>query len=148
MPLMRKSLLTDEDKARVRDAVRDAEAQTSGEIRVLVLARTDKDPLATARKWFAKLGMQHTRERNGVLICLGAESHTFAILGDEGIHRVVGDAGWAAYRDAMAERFRRGDFVGGLVHGVEETAKVLATHFPRRHDDHNELSDDVVEGQE
>lgn len=140
-----KPLLSDDDKLRVRDAIRAVESRTAGEVRVVVVRKTAQDPLETARKWFVKLGMEKTRDRNGVLICLGSESHTFAILGDDGIHRYLGDDGWSAVRDAMAERFRRGDFAEGIIYGVEETGRVLAEHFPPRADDKNELSDDVAD---
>jgi len=139
------SILTPEEKLRVRDAIHAAEARTSGEIRVVVVRRTHKDPMRTARAWFKRLGMERTKEKNGVLICLGAESRTFAILGDEGIHRHLGQAGWDAERDEMAAHFGKGDFAGGLIHAVEAVGAVLAEHFPPRPDDVNELPDEVIE---
>ncbi len=137
--------LTPEEKRRVEEAIARAEEGTSGEIRVVISRKAKGDPLEAARRTFARLRMHETRERNGVIIFLAVADRRFAIFGDEGIHRIVGQGGWEHIRDGMAERFRKGDFAGGLVYAVEEVGKVLAEHFPHRSDDVNELPDEVVE---
>ncbi|GAB4256808.1 MAG: TPM domain-containing protein [Deferrisomatales bacterium] len=138
-------LLTAREKERIEQAIARAEGTTSGEIRVVLSRRIHGDPLEAARRTFARLKMHETRERNGVLILLGVKSRRFAIFGDEGIHRIVGQEGWDHIRDGMAERFRKGDFAGGLEYAVEEVAQVLAHHFPWKEGDVNELSDEVLE---
>lgn len=139
------AFLTPAEKSRVEAAIAAAERVTSGEIRVLISRRVKGDPLAAARKVFHRLGMQRTRERNGVLILLASASRRFVILGDEGIHRAMGQGWWDGIRDGMAARFGGGDFAGGLVHGVEEAGRALAARFPWRPDDTNELPNEVVE---
>ncbi len=137
--------LTPEEKRRVEEAIARAEDRTSGEIRVVISRKARGDPLEAARRAFARLRMHETRERNGVIIFLAVADRRFAIFGDEGIHRIVGQEGWEHIRDGMAERFGKGDFAGGLVYAVEEVGKVLAESFPHRADDVNELPDEVVE---
>ncbi len=139
------AFLTPEERAAVEDAIAAAEGTTSGEIRVVISRSAKGDPLEAARRAFARLGMQETRERNGVLIYLATADRKFAIYGDEGIHRIIGQEGWERIRDGMAERFARGAFGEGLVYAVREVGKVLARHFPWRPDDVNELPDEVVE---
>ena len=139
------TFLSRAEKTRVEEAVAAAERETSGEIRVMVSRAVKGDPLEAAKERFSRLKMQDTRERNGVLILLAVASRRFAILGDEGIHRFVGQEGWDHLRDGMAERFRSDDFGGGLTYAVVEVAKVLKTHFPWQPDDLNELSDQIVE---
>ena len=133
------------EKEAVETAIAAAERETSGEIRVMVSGKVKGDPLEAARERFARLKMQETKERNGVLILLAVSSRRFAILGDEGIHRFVGQEGWDHIRDGMAERFRADDFGGGLVYAVAEVAKVLKEHVPWQADDVNELPDQIVE---
>ena len=87
--------------------------------------------------------MHLTAERHGVLIYLAIEDHTLAIVGDEGIHRRVGDAYWAGVRDLMVTKLREGRALDAVLTGVAEVGRVLAEHFPRRPDDRNELSDQV-----
>lgn len=137
--------LQPEQRERVRAAILEAEKETSGEIRVVISRRAGADPLAAAQRAFRRLRMHETRDRNGVLILLATRSRRFAILGDEGIHRLLGQHGWDRARDAMAERFRQGDFAGGLIAGIEAVAVVLREHFPCCEGDRDELSDDVVE---
>ena len=48
------------------------------------------------------------------------------ILGDEGIHREVGQVFWDDVTAAVSDRFRKGDFTGGLVHGIAEAGRVLS----------------------
>lgn len=139
------AFLTPEEKRRVETAIAEAERRTSAEIRVVISRRAQGDPLEAARRAFARLRMHETRERNGVIIYLATADRRFAIFGDEGVHRFVGQAGWESIRDGMAERFARGAFGEGLVYAVEQVGKVLAEHFPWREDDVNELPDEVVE---
>lgn len=54
---------------------------------------------------------------------------------------------WGDVTAAVEGRFRKGDFTGGLVHGVAEAGRVLALHFPREDASPNELPDDVDFGE-
>ena len=138
-----------EDFTAMADAVRAAEAATSAEIRVHLERRLHRlplqrpDALRRARRVFAHLGMHLTAERHGVLIYLAVEDRKLAIVGDEGIHRHVGDAYWETVRDLMIARLREGRALEAVLAGVAEVGRVLARHFPRRPDDKNELSDQV-----
>lgn len=132
------------DHPAIETAIAAAEANTSGEIRVLVLPEAAPEPVATAQAAFARLGMEKTRERNGVLILVAPESQTFAIIGDEGVHRKCGQAFWDELAATMTDAFRRGDFTGGVLAGVERAGQLLGEHFPRRPDDTNELPNQVV----
>lgn len=136
-------ILSDADERRVVEAIVRAESGTSGEIRVHVESRARKDAMTAARFWFARLGMDRTEERNGVLIYVAVADRAFAVVGDEGIHGKVGEAGWSALRDAMAARFRAAEFAEGLVGAIETSGAWLAEHFPRKGDDVNELPDSV-----
>jgi uncharacterized membrane protein len=131
------------DEARIVAAIAAAEQRTSGEIRVAVSAAAAPEPIAAARRQFERLGMTQTAARNGVLIFVAPASQTFAVIGDRGVHERCGDAFWSELAAAMSEQFRRGDFTGGLVLGIERAGTLLAAHFPRQPDDRNELPDSV-----
>lgn len=131
------------DHVRIVAAIGAAEQRTSGEIRVLVSAEPAEDPLAAARKQFERLGMTRTAARNGVLIFVAPPSHTFAVIGDTGIHEKCGDTFWAELATAMTDHFKRGEFTDGLVLGIHRAGELLAQHFPRRPDDRNELPDQI-----
>jgi uncharacterized membrane protein len=148
-PRWAERLFRAEDFTAMADAVRQAEAATSAEIRVHLERRVHRwpwqrpDALRRAVKVFAHLGMHRTAQRHGVLIYLAVEDRKLAIAGDEGIHRHVGDAYWETVRDLMIAKLREGRALEAVVTGVAEVGRVLARHFPRRPDDENELSDEV-----
>ncbi|MFN0149708.1 MAG: TPM domain-containing protein [bacterium] len=129
------------ESERIAAAIRDAELGTSGEIRVHVVRRAGGDALVAARAAFAKLGMEATARRNGTLLFIATGDHRFAIYGDEGIHREVGDAYWGAIRDALAADFARGAFCDGVCRAIAEVGVVLKRAFPRESGDVNELPD-------
>jgi uncharacterized membrane protein len=79
-----------------------------------------------------------------VLFFVVPSRRKFVVLGDCGIHERVGQEFWNGIAAAVSEKFREGDFTGGLVQGIEKVAEQLAAHFP--YDpatDNNELPDDV-----
>lgn len=131
------------DEPRVVAAIGAAERRTSGEIRVFVSREAAEEPIAAAKKQFERLGMTQTAARNGVLIFLAPRSHTFAVLGDTAVHEKCGESFWRELADAMTPRFKAGDFTAGLVLAIERAGDLLATHFPRRPDDRNELPDRI-----
>ncbi len=137
---------TKEEKNRIMDAIREAEHNTSGEIRVHIEKDCPGDVLDRAAYIFAKLGMHRTRLRNGVLIYLSLEDRKFAILGDAGINRVVPEGFWDNIKEEMLRLFREGKVTDGLVKGILMAGEKLKEHFPYQEDDVNELSDEISFG--
>ena len=117
----------------IAEAIRKAEAKTSGEIRVSIVPEHVVNPVATAHAEFLRLGMDRSPERNGVLIFLAPRSHKFAVIGDEGVHAKCGDEFWRKLADAMSGYFYKAEFTPGIIHGVQVAGNLLAEHFPRRH---------------
>jgi uncharacterized membrane protein len=71
--------------------IRNAEQQTSGEVRIFVESRCRYvDPLDRAKEIFFQLGMDKTNQRNGTLLYVAVKDHQAAVFGDEGIHQKVG----------------------------------------------------------
>lgn len=138
--------LTPDELDRVKKAIQRAEKQTSGEIRVhLDIAILDQ-VLDHAAMVFRDLGMDRTRERNGVLIYVSVPGRKVAVIGDEGIHAKLGDGYWKEVLETILARFRTGHFCDGICAGVDMLGEKLREHFPHRRDDVNELSDDVSFG--
>jgi uncharacterized membrane protein len=139
--LFSKPLLSKAEEARVIDAIREAERQTSGEIRVHLIARLKGDILDAAAQAFNKLGMQKTAARNGVLICVSLRDRRFAIIGDKGIHERVGKDFWDEVRDEMQQHFQQGNVPQALIAGIARAGAKLKEHFPYQDGDKNELHD-------
>ena len=135
---------TEEQKASIKQAIEQAEKNTSGEIRVHVDEKCKGDVVPAAQKVFAKLGMNHTKERNGVLFYLAVRDKKFAIIGDQGIHQKVPDGFWDRTRDVMMDKFKEQKFAEGLCDAIKEAGVQLKLHFPYKDNDRNELSDEVT----
>ena len=146
-PMRTKEFLNKLEHDRVVQAIRDAEAKTSGEIRVYIQRGSLKgDVLAAAQKRFHKLGLHRTHERNAVLIFVAPRAHKFAVVGDRAIHEKCGEEFWRRLVEGMRAHFKNEKFSHALVEAIEETGKVLAAHFPRRSTSSGELPDEIVEG--
>lgn len=137
---------TPEQEALIVAAIRQAEAATTGEIRVHLEEALQGDALTEARKVFTRLGMHRTRDRNGVLILIAPHERQLAIVGDSGIDAVVPPDFWAAERDLLQNYFQRGAYCPGLVAAIDQVGEKLKAFFPGQPDDDNELSDEVSYG--
>lgn len=127
----------------IRQAIMNAELDTSGEIRVHIENTCKGDALDRALEVFSKLEMEKTESRNGVLIYLAIKNRKFAVLGDIGIHKVVTENYWDNIKNKMLNHFRENQFTEGLVEAITETGHQLKKYFPYQSDDKNELSDEI-----
>ncbi len=141
------SLLSKKDQQRIVAAIKAAEQQTSGEIRVHVESHCKGDPLERAKAIFVKLNMHQTAQRNGVIIYLALKDRKLAIWGDKGINEKVPDNFWEDVKETMIAHFKKNEFIEGLVKGIAMIGEKLREYFPYQSDDINELSDDVSMGE-
>lgn len=145
----RRKLLHRLDVKRIRKAIKDAERETSGEIRVSVSRFFWGRVRPAAERAFRRLGMTRTKDRNGILFFIVPSRRRFVVLGDEGIHAKVGQEFWDAIAAAMSEDFKKGDFTDGLIRGIKKVADGLAVHFPCHvATDVDELPDDIDFGKD
>ena len=144
-----KKFFSADEQKRILEAIEKAEDHTSGEIRLHLEGRCPtEEPLDHAKELFFQLEMDKTAQRNGVLIYLATASHRFAILGDEGIHRVVPENFWEDVKELMVSHFREDDFGQGMVEGIARIGEKLHEFFPWQSDDANELPDEISFGGE
>ena len=137
---------TKEEKGRIRTAIREAEMNTSGEIRVHIERRCREDVLDRSAWLFAQLDMHKPDKRNGVPFYLAVEDHKFSILGDAGINAVTPEDFWDNIREKMLDEFKEGRFCSGLETGIRMAGEQLKDHFPYEKGDVNELPDDISFG--
>ena len=137
------TILNREEDQRVVEAIRQAERNTSGEIKVHIENRCKGDVEQRSLFIFDKLKLNETQLRNGVLIYLAIKDHKFAILGDKGINDVVEDNFWNDVKDLMLNQFKEGHFAEGLEQGIMRCGEKLKAYFPYQSDDINEIPDDI-----
>jgi uncharacterized membrane protein len=132
-----------EQQAQILSSVKEAELETSGEIRVHIETSLKGDVLDRAAWLFKKMGMDKTAERNGVLFYLAVSDRKFAIIGDVGINAKVPAGFWDNISEVLKKNFKEGKFTEGLAVGIIMAGDQLKTHFPHRLDDINELPDEI-----
>lgn len=138
--------LTSEEEAEIVKAISQAEKNTSGEIRVHIEDHTEKQPLERAQEVFNSLGMDKTSMRNGVLFYVGVADHAFAIIGDEGIDKVVENDFWDCTKDTVISHFKESKYKEGLVSGILKAGERLQQYFPFEDGDKDELSNEISKG--
>ncbi len=137
---------TEEDKLQITNAIRVAETNTSGEIRVHIEKHCKGNVLDRAAYIFEKLKMHKTELRNGVLFYMAIEDKKFAILGDVGINQKVPDNFWEEIKNDVFEAFKEKRYAEGLANGIIKAGEQLKEHLPYQDDDVNELSDEISFG--
>ena len=140
------AFLSPEEEQEIISAIRIAEKNTSGEIRVHIEASTEKNHDERSLEVFHLLKMNNTKDANAVLIYVAVKDKKFVIYGDKGIHKVVVDDFWNTTKDVMQKQFKQGDFKQGIVDGILKAGEELKEHFPWQIDDVDELSNEISKG--
>lgn len=86
-----------------------------------------------------------TEGRTGILIYLSMGEHRAEIIGDEAITSVTTDETWGEAMAALLAEVKQGRPGDGIVAAVAIIGEVLSQHFPRSHDDSNEIPDKLIE---
>jgi uncharacterized membrane protein len=144
----KKAFFSEPDQARIVEAIRVAEKETSGEIRIYIESKNPfMDPLDRAKEIFFQLQMQKTADRNAVLLYIAMKDHELALFGDEGIHKKVGNEYWNNAVKNMIAQFANQNISIGIEQCILQVGQTLKETFPYdASTDKNELSDDMVFG--
>jgi len=137
------AFLSDQEEKEIVNSIRQAEQNTSGEIRVHFEKSLNQDPIKRAEELFYQLEMDKTQFKNGVLFYVAVDDHKFAIIGDEGIDKVVPDDFWVSIKDEVINEFVKGNHSKGLIMGILHAGEKLKEYFPFEDKDGNELSDEI-----
>lgn len=129
-------------------AIRDAEKQTSGEVRVFVESHCRfVDPLDRAKEVFMKLEMDETKFRNGTLLYVAVKDRQLAVFADGGIHTATGPQYWKDVVQQILSMFNSESYAIGIKECILKIGDALKTHFPYdAATDKNELPDEIIFG--
>jgi uncharacterized membrane protein len=142
-----KDFFSKEQREDIRQAILNAELDTSGEIRVHIESSCKGDVLDRAAFIFDKMGMQKTEKRNGVLFYLAVKNRRFAVIGDTGINAMVKEDFWDDVKNLLLNHFRENQFTEGLIEGITKVGEKLKMNFPYQAGDVNELTDEISFGE-
>lgn len=137
-----------EDKEQIVKAIRNAEKETSGEVRLYVESRNPMvNVMDRAGEIFFKLKMQDTADHNAVLLYIAMKDKELALFGDEGIYKKVGAEYWNSEVKSMIAHFSKENISNGIEQCIQHIGQTLKEKFPYNAGiDKNELPDDIVFG--
>ncbi len=138
-----KSFFNKEESRRIVEAIREAEKNTSGEIRVHIAKKVRQSILDDGLAVFQKIRMYKTAERNGILIYITHKSRQFCIIGDEGIHKKVAPQFWDNLSEKMTSYFKEQKFTEGTIATILEIGTSLKQFFPYIKGDKDELDNTI-----
>ncbi|MEO8823301.1 MAG: TPM domain-containing protein [Ginsengibacter sp.] len=144
----KKPFFTDEQNKKIVHAIRDAETQTSGEVRIFVESRCKYvDALDRAKEIFDNLEMEKTDLRNGVIFYIAIKDKQLAIFADKGIHEATGDEYWKNAVKEILSVFSKENITEGITTSIYKIGEALKTYFPYNQEiDKNELPDEIIFG--
>lgn len=145
----KKPFFSEEENEKIVHSIKEAEKQTSGEIRIFVESRCKYvDALDRATEIFNNLQMAKTELRNGVLFYVAVKDKQLAIFADKGIHEATGgDTYWQNAVKDIISVFSKDSLVAGICTSIYKIGQALKEHFPYDKDvDKNELPDEIVFG--
>lgn len=95
---------------------------------------------------YFKVGAEaRTLKKTGVLLYLSMKEHVAEIVADEAVHKAVAPEAWGDAMVALVEHVREGRPGQGMAAAIAQIGAILAEHFPKDHDDLNELPDRLIE---
>lgn len=130
-------------EAVIIEAIKTAEKDTSGEIRVHIEPKCEGNEFERALEVFKKLGMYKTKDHTGVLFYVAVESRKLAIVADKGINDKVSPDFWDNIRDGLIQHFKTGNHATGLAEGIIKCGQQLKAFFPYQSNDTNELPNNI-----
>lgn len=137
--------LSNTQMASLVEAIKQAENQSTGEIRVHIDSTSVDNNAKVAFDVFKKLGMSQTKERNAVLFHVNFEKKYLTIIGDKGIHEKVHQKFWNDLHDKITRAFSEGNYYQGLHDAILETGLELKNFFPIKGGENpNELSNEIT----
>ncbi len=136
------------EQEKIVEAIRKAEINTSGEVRVFIESKNPLvDTVERAKDIFYSLEMDNTAHRNGVLLYMATKHQELALFGDEGIHKEVGTQFWNNAVKDMLTGIDAKDMCYAIENCINTIGKTLHEKFPYdAATDKNELPDDIVFG--
>jgi putative membrane protein len=101
--------------------------------------RVHREALAS----FSAAGLHETRDRTGILVYLSELERRVVILADRGIHAQLGESYWKERVTEIVSGIRGSRAAEALLAALDKMGAELATHFPPRPVDRNELPNAV-----
>lgn len=118
------------DRARIEQAIREAEAGTTGRIWVRFVPDRELDALERARTEFVRRRLHRNDPHNTALVLVAPDAQKFAVIGDRDLNERVGESFWAELVEEMRPHFVSHGIEQAVCVAVERIGHQLRVHFP------------------
>lgn len=112
------------------------------------LLLSDKDEKVAvfrrAQVEFYQNQVHRTQEGVGILIFISHLEHRAVILGDRRISEKVSQEEWNQILESLLMHIKKNQWEEGLTQAIEQAGSLLATHFPMKENERNELCNQLV----
>jgi uncharacterized membrane protein len=140
--------LSEEDLKSISAKIGEIEKITSGELVITIKEKRGwlekhKSVRALAEKEFKDAKIANTKGATGILLFMLFNAKEFCILADKNINNKIQQSVWDEIAKNISLHFKKDNFCSGILEGIEQTGKILSTHFPIQPGDVNELSNEV-----
>lgn len=88
--------------------------------------------------------VNHTDAATGILVFLSILERRAIVLGDEAIAKKLPAESWQKIVDSLTQGIRKKQTLKGLIQAIEMCGDHLTHHFPRAHDDVDELENHLI----
>lgn len=93
---------------------------------------------------FTSHGLHYTKAHTGILIFASLLEHRVVVLADKGINEKVAAGTWDEVVQILTDGLKSGAACAAFCKAIERCADILASHFPRRPEDQDELPNKLV----
>jgi putative membrane protein len=93
---------------------------------------------------FFRHGLYRTRDATGVLIFISVFEHKVWVLADHGINAKIESGAWQQIVDIITDGIKKGQSAPAICTAIQKVGHILKTHFPRKPDDTDELSNVIM----
>lgn len=94
---------------------------------------------------FVEQGLHETRDKTGILILISLFEHRVQVLADSGINAKVPEHTWDEIVTTIISGLKAGDACNATCQAVERCGELLEEHFPKKHDDTDELPNLIID---
>lgn len=94
---------------------------------------------------FIEQGLHETRDKTGILILISLFERRVQVLADSGINKKVPEHTWEEIVETITKGLKTGNACTATCQAVERCGELLQEHFPRKHDDTDELPNLIIE---
>jgi putative membrane protein len=95
---------------------------------------------------FYRRGIDRTVDHTGVLVYISIFEHRVRVVADKGINEKVEQEVWQEIVDMIVRGVHEQSQAEALCRAVDRCGAILASHFPRKQGDRNELADSIIFG--